>query len=143
MSAANKVPPDSVKGLILISNNFKDFPKEIFRFKNLQYIEIGTYLWGQVLDSLTPKQRKKYIKLEKKVCDRCTVMKYYKPNIIKNIPKEIVDLKQLEVIDCMGTLIKSPCEFKKIYDFLPNQVSIIPDIKLFQELNHNELNKCK
>jgi Leucine-rich repeat (LRR) protein len=141
-SNADKVPADSVKALILRSNNFKDFPKEIFKYKNLQYLEIGTYSWGLVLDSLTPKQKKEYEKLKEKACDRCGVNKYYKTNYLYRIPKEINQLKHLEVLDISGAHLKDPCGIYKDYEML-SDIEVIPNKQNFENLFHNDLLKCK
>lgn len=134
--AANKVPVDSVQGLSLMSNNFKDFPKEVLRYKNLKYLEIGTYYYSEVLDSLDKNQLKKYEYYKKKYSVRgmYTMMGKYKTNKIKNIPKEIQKLNKLEVVDFMTARIYSKKKFRKIYSYLPN-TEILPD-KDFLEQNY-------
>lgn len=126
LEEANKVHPDSVYGLQLYSNGFKNFPKEIFKFKNLKYLEVGNSLWVQVLDSLTPKKRKKYYKLKRETCDRCEVMRYYKPNIIRSIPKEIKSLKKLEHCNFVTADIRSWRRYVKIFEYLPNAYILPP-----------------
>jgi hypothetical protein len=117
---ANKVHPDSVEGLWLISNGYKDFPRELLKFKNLRYLEISSYYWYEVLDSLTPRQRKKYYKLEKETCDRYMIYRFYKPNTIVSFPKEISELNKLEVCFFVNTPIRSWKKYIKIFDYLPN-----------------------
>lgn len=132
-AAANKAPIDSVQGLSLMSNNFKDFPKEVLKFKNLKYLEIGTYYYSEVLDSLDKNQLKKYeyYKIKYSVLEMHTVMGKYKTNSIKKIPKEIQTLNKLEVVDFMTARIYSKKKFQKIYSYLPN-TDILPDKDLLE-----------
>ncbi len=122
---ANKVHPDSVYGLELTSNGFKDFPREILKFKNLKYLEIGSYYWYSVLDSLTSQERKEFDSLEADTCDRCMVNKFFKANIIYSFPKGIKDLKKLEFCDFSTADIRNWRKFKRIYRYLPH-TRIIP-----------------
>ncbi len=126
LAEASNVHPDSVQGLHLYSNAFNDFPKDILKFKNLKYLEIGSYMWANVLDSLTPKQRKKYNKLKRKTCDGCAVWRYYKPNIIRSIPKEIKNLKKLEHCNFVTADIRSWQRYVKIFKYLPNAYILPP-----------------
>ena len=132
-AAANKVPSDSVEGLSLMSNNFKDFPKEVLKYKNLKYLEIGNYYYSEVLDSLNKRQLKKYeyYKIKYSVKGMYTVMGHYKTNKIKNIPKEIQTLNKLEVVDFMTARVYSKKKFQKIYIYLPN-TDILPDKDLLE-----------
>lgn len=129
ITEAAKVTPDSVKSLDLISNNFKDFPNEILLFKNLENLYIDSYSWHQVLDSLTQDEKKLYYELKANTCDRCGVMKFYKINTIKSIPRSIKKLKKLKNISIGdGVKITNTKKFKRIYRWLPN-VDIWPRLE--------------
>lgn len=118
---ANKVNPDSVIGLDLTSQGFQDFPREILKFRNLQYLNIDSYNWGQVLDSLTDLQRELYYQLKEQACDRCGVMKFYKGSTIKTIPRRLKKLSKLEYVSFgEGVRISNKRKFKKIYKYLPD-----------------------
>lgn len=82
-------------------------------------------MWFEVLDSLTPKQRREHDSLKAKLPDILEVNKLYKPNSIRHIPKEIANLKQLEFVDLSGVIIKNKKKFRKIYEYLPRAV-ILP-----------------
>lgn len=124
------VNTDSVFGLKLKGNNFKNFPKEVFKYKNLKYLEISNYLWSDVLDSLTLKEKEEFYRIKEKTPDGYLILKYYKTNYIRNIPKEIKSLKYLEFIDLTGAIIKNKRKFNKIYTYLPN-VIILPKKEYF------------
>lgn len=123
--SANKVHPDSVEGLYLLSNGFKDFPKDILKYKNIRYLKFGAYTWDEVKDSLSKKQLLEYEKIKEKYPLSYSVRKFYKRNQIKHIPKEIKELKQLEIVDMLSAEIKNKRKFMKIYEYLPN-ASITP-----------------
>ncbi|MFN7910299.1 MAG: hypothetical protein ACK5QC_00645 [Bacteroidota bacterium] len=126
IALATKVNPDSVFGLDLVSQQLKDFPKEILKFRNLRYLNIDSYNWSSVLDSLTSEERKLYQELKSKTCDKCGVMKFYKSSIIKSIPKGISNLKKLEYVNFgEGVRLLNIKQFKKIYSYLP-QTLIFP-----------------
>jgi hypothetical protein len=95
LSDANKVNRDSVEGLVLCSNGFLDFPREILKFKNLKYLNICSESWRHHKDSLTDKQIK--------INDSIEIVKVieidFKPNHIKSIPKKMKKMKKLEMID--------------------------------------------
>ncbi len=128
LSAASKVHPDSVKGLRLYFWNLKDFPKEVLRYKKLKYLEIGSYRWVEIVDSLPMKEKKRFEKIKKeyKDLDMWGVKHYTKGCRIVNIPAEIKELKELVAIDMLGVWIANKRKFKKIFEYLPN-VDIIPD----------------
>lgn len=125
LSSVSKLNPDSIEGLILIGNDFNDFPKEVLRFKNLRYLEIDSYRWSEVLDSLTAEQKAEYYRIKANSPEGFLIQKFYKPNRVRRIPKKIKSLKKLEVVDLSGVIIKDKRRFVKIYKYLPN-VEIIP-----------------
>lgn len=125
LAEARRVHPDSVNGLVLKSNGFKDFPKEILKYKNLRVLDFDAYLWQDVLDSLTEKDKKEYFYLKSHLpnkfvsFDGSVVYKYYKKSQIKVIPEEIKSLNKLELISFTCVTIKYKNKFKKIYKYLP------------------------
>jgi hypothetical protein len=123
---ANKVNPDSVEGIELGSNNFKDFPKEVLKFKNLKYLSICSYRWTHYRDSLSAEQIRINDSIERKDD------KYvdYKPNRIKNIPKGLRKLKKLEMIDFSTAYIGDMFKIAhQLYKYAP-QAERIPDYKI-------------
>lgn len=121
LSEAHKVNPDSVEGLVLCSNNFKDFPVEVLKFKNLKYLNICSYSWHNVLDSLTSEQRHIYDSVERRRPNDC--MFRFKPNIIRHIPKEIKKLKKLEMVDFSSADISRNAGMQLI-KYLPNATTL-------------------
>lgn len=128
LNSANKTNPDSVFGLDLTSQGLLDFPKQILKFKNLKYLNISSYNWSEVLDSLTETQKNLYFQLKQNACEGCGVMRFYKPSTVTNIPKKIKKLNRLEYVNFgEGVSIKNLKKFKKIYKYLPNCL-IYPNI---------------
>jgi len=85
---------DSVLYLDLRNNNLKKFPKEIFLFKNLRYLDLTSVYSKEYIDSLPPKIKRKYIENMRKH-PRIYGSVAYKPNNIKKIPKDIEQLSSL------------------------------------------------
>jgi Leucine-rich repeat (LRR) protein len=121
---ANKVHPDSVLGLVLCSNNFKDFPKEILKFKNLKYLNICSSRWTRYRDSLSAEQIRINDSIERK--DDITID--YKPNYINKIPKGLRKLKKLEMIDFSSAYVSNNVAYQ-LFKYAP-QALCIPDYKI-------------
>jgi hypothetical protein len=121
LQSALKINPDSVVALDLTSQGLYDFPEEILRFKNLMYLNIDSYSWEQALDSLTESEKQLYYELKAQVCDKCGVMRYFRPSTINYIPRKIKHLKKLEYISFgEGVYLHNKRKFKRIYRYLPN-----------------------
>lgn len=102
LDEANKVNPDSVLYLELMSKGYKDFPQEILKFKNLETLDLGTLHYLDVPEQLNRRQLRKLNRLKKKCnCDEPSTP-VYKPNYIKNVPKDISKLTKLRFINLDG-----------------------------------------
>lgn len=136
LNAASKVNPDSVKGLDLMSCGFKDFPKEILKYKNLIVLNIDAYNWSDVPDSLTVKQKKYFEKVKKNNTSLLPIDFFWKPSTIKKWPKEIKELKNLKYL-CLGGGVraKNKRKFLKIYEYLPN-TSIYSELGDREDIKH-------
>ncbi|HXD94353.1 MAG TPA: hypothetical protein VNX01_14200 [Bacteroidia bacterium] len=125
---ASKVNPDSVFGLVLKSKGFKGFPKEIFKYKNMQILDLGAFNWDEAYSTLmTSKEQKKADKKKKKL-GNLYYPPCYKSNNIFDIPimevKTLTGLVYLN-IDCCGYKSKVMCELLKM---MP-QLEIYPNIE--------------
>lgn len=118
MVEVNKQNPDSVKDLIFISAGFKDFPGEIFKFKNLKFLLFECYVWGEkndslnISDSLSAEGKKKY--LSNKTAYDSLLFECYKPSTIKRLPGKLKKIKHLEVLDAEACIIKNKAQFYKV-----------------------------
>jgi len=128
---AQKANIDSVFGLKLMSNGFEKFPMEILKFKKLKYLEIGSYLWQDVIDSLTIAEKKELEERQKNMPYGATIYKYYKISKISNIPPDINLLTDLEILDFTSVKLNYK-KFRKIYKYLPNTL-VLPDKKTIQD----------
>lgn len=125
---AQKAIIDSVECLILVGYPFKDFPKEVLKFKKLRHLYIGA--------SLRPKHKKdESIQMSKLIDSLFKVgelgpykyTEFYNYPVIKSIPKEISELSYLQDLFMYHIKIKNKKKFKKIYKYLPNTI-ITPSI---------------
>src|ERR1035437_6479471 len=116
---ADKVPVDSVLGLILKSKEFKKFPKEIVKYKNLQILDLSSLVWDEVYDSLMTKKEKKYVDRMRKKMGLYYVPRSYKPNVLYDIPQEIFTFKKLKYFDWDGAYI-TLIEVCKLHKLLPD-----------------------
>jgi len=128
---ALKVNPDSVFGIELRSMGLKDFPVEILKFKNIEFIDLSCFYWYQVPEKLSTKQR---IVLESALKRRGSELEnVYNQNHIKKIPTEITKLKRLEVINITLCDIKLKT-VKKLSDLIPKTI-IIPSYETLKGIN--------
>lgn len=102
MDEANKANPDSVLYLELMSQGFNNFPIDVIKFKNLEVLDLGTLHYLDVPDRLNKRQLRKLNRL-KRWC-HCVEPRTpeYKPNYIKNVPKDITKLTKLRYINLDG-----------------------------------------
>ena len=135
--AANKIHSDSVKGLLLIGIKFNKFPKEIFKYKNLQYLYIGSEARLAHTEKLSKKNQQVMDSLFKRGKIFPGYTEYYNRSKIKTIPKRIAELKYLEDV-FLADLIINKRKFKKIYKYLPT-THITPDINELQDCHNGKL----
>ena len=100
--------PDKVYKLILRKKKYKTFPKEIARFKNLQYLDISKNNIEEI-----PSEAVNLDKMQYFYCSRCKLkslpnfinkwnhLKYINvnQNEIENIPESFCELEELQVAD--------------------------------------------
>lgn len=127
---ARKVNPDSVFGLWLPCEGLKKLPKEILRYKNLEFLSFVKSDWSvpiiynKILPSRLKKKRKR---LERKMLKSITGNHWsldiknfdYKPNKIRRLPDSIGKLKKLKYLEIFDI------DFD--YDYLPNLQKILPN----------------
>jgi len=127
LPSAMKANPDSVEGLSLCSNGFKDFPVEILRFKKLKFLEICNFASKELKDILS-----KPLGIQK----NSGKLEYENENLILNIPKGIKKLTALELVDFSSVRISRKA-IHRLYKFLP-KAERLPDYKLQKILEKNE-----
>lgn len=121
--------PDSVFCLDLGSWGYKDFPMEIFKFKNLVFLSLAPYTWLDVPERLNKWQKRQLEKMKKESFEPYTP--FYKNNKIKHLPKEITTLSKLEYIDIDGAKYEYEI-LKELTEKLPN-VTIMPNINCINQ----------
>jgi hypothetical protein len=139
LSAADSVNADSVYA-IAISKKTVGIPKQILKYKNLQYLYLGSI--AKVKDETKKLTKKEIIENKKRDSltskySSCNEAREVRPRytgyyVIKYIPEWISQLKKLEEINFIDAKIKKVKKYEKIFDYLP-KVYIRPDTF---DLNH-------
>ncbi|GIV28371.1 MAG: hypothetical protein KatS3mg027_2185 [Bacteroidia bacterium] len=100
--------PDKVYKLVLRKKKFKSFPKEIYQFKNLQYLDLSKNNIKELPEDLDSLKLLQYF-----ACSKCNISKipksignlkylYYlnlNQNNIDSLPDEIGNLERLQMLD--------------------------------------------
>lgn len=127
---ARKVNPDSVFGLWLPCEGLKKWPKEILRYKNLEFLSFVKSDWSEpiVYNKILPNRlKKKRKRLERRMLKSIKGNHWsldikgrdYKPNKIKRLPESIGGLKKLKYLEIFDIGFD--------YDYLPNLQKILPN----------------
>jgi len=113
-----------VKCLSLQSKEYKEFPKEILKLKNIVWLDISAYdksqLYSNILKNKADKE--KYLKQHHHQSLGPWIlypMGPYNRNKIKSIPKEIENLKNLKMLDISNNNLTKK-QIKKLKMLLPN-----------------------
>ncbi|MGZ3864344.1 MAG: hypothetical protein ACXVPN_03925 [Bacteroidia bacterium] len=139
---ADKVNPDSVKGLVLKSKGFKNFPTQILKYKNLEVLDLSAFNWDEAYDTLMSKSEKQKRDKKAKKLGNLYFPPCYKPNLIFDLPvSELKELKKLIFmnIDCCGRKAAKLCELLKL---MP-QLEIDPDVEHMMYINTGQECKCR
>lgn len=116
--AAMKEPEKVVK-LVLRKQKYKEFPKEIWNFPNLQYLDLSKNQITEFPDSLGKLKNLQVLHLSK--------------NKIEGLPRELGDLQNLVILDInQNELTMLPPQIGKLkklkyLDLWSNSISIFPD----------------
>ncbi|MGZ4089884.1 MAG: leucine-rich repeat domain-containing protein [Bacteroidia bacterium] len=100
--------PDDVIKLSLRKKKFKEFPREVYAFKNLQYLDISKNSINEIPDSITT-----FTSLQYLICSKCGLkrltnhigklknLKYLNvnQNDIERLPYSFGELENLEIAD--------------------------------------------
>lgn len=114
------INPDSVLVLAIKFEKLNDFPKEILKFKNLHFLSL--------IPAEQSEANKKGLlsKEQKRIYDSLNIVYKYRTwdaplhkNKIKNVPREISQLKKLEILNIYTVKI-SKRNVKKLIKYLPN-----------------------
>ncbi|HEU4719141.1 MAG TPA: leucine-rich repeat domain-containing protein [Bacteroidia bacterium] len=111
--------PDKVVKLVLRKQHLKSFPKEIWNFPNLQYLDLSKNQISDFPDSLGKLKNLQVLHLSR--------------NKIESLPREIGDLSNLKILDInQNELIALPPQIGKLtnleyLDLWSNNLSIFPD----------------
>ncbi|MCU0360829.1 MAG: hypothetical protein MUF75_08950 [Bacteroidia bacterium] len=112
---------DSVKGILFLSANLKDFPIEVLRYKNLVAIDFHNWTWEQRYSDLNKSQKRKYTKAYNIRGNVPYIA--YKPSTIKRVPEELKNLKNLKFLNIFSTVISDP-EIQRV-------MTVFPELKLY------------
>jgi hypothetical protein len=131
---AEQFNPDSVKGLCLQSKGYKDFPKEILKYKNIIVLDLSSKHLDEMVEYLNRSEKKAY---KKRMQNGGKQFGYplFRPNSIVTIPDEIINLKKLKVIHLMDMYVSIEA-IKKIEQLLPNVIVIPSSENLEAELKN-------
>lgn len=77
--------PDAVIKLTLRKKKYKEFPRELYKFKNLQYLDISKNSIQELPDSITQFKNLQYLNVSK--------------NSLKKLPNNFGDLKNLKHVN--------------------------------------------
>lgn len=130
---ASNVNPNSVEGLVLCSNGFNDFPKEILKFKNLKYLNLCNYSWKHFKDSLSTEEIFKYDSIQK----QSGVDIIFRPNYIQTIPRGLKKLKKLEIVDFSAIQVSDVAK-RKMLKYLPKETERYPDYRILKTMRKEE-----
>lgn len=100
--------PDKVFKLVLRKKNYKTFPREVFQFKNLQYLDLSKNNIKEIPDDIEQLKLLQYF-----ACSKCKISRlpenigklshlYYlnfNQNNLDSLPESIGQLKKLQVLD--------------------------------------------
>ncbi len=138
---ADKVNPDSVFCLALKSKGFKNFPKEVLKYKNLQILDLSAFNELEVYDSLmTKEEKRKADKYKRKTPAFIYYPRCYRGNNLFDIPasdvRKLIKLIYMNV-DCCHYKLQQMCDLQKV---LPN-MEIDPPIEyMIFEVKNKECN---
>lgn len=111
--------PDAVVKLVLKKKHLKDFPAEIFKFKNLQYLDISKNSIKELPEGIGQLKNLQYL-----ICSKTG---------LERIPKEIGQLKHLKYININQNELESlPPQFGsleslEIADMWSNELADFPE----------------
>jgi Leucine-rich repeat (LRR) protein len=100
--------PDAVTKLVLRKQHLKSFPKEILKFKNLQYLDISKNTIAELPDSIDLLNDLQYFACSKtglkrlpKQIGKLHHLKYlnFNQNDLESLPPQIGNLENLEMLD--------------------------------------------
>ena len=131
---AEHLHPDSIKGFSLQSKGYKDFPKEVLKYKNIVVLDLSSKKLDEMIEYLNRSERRAYGKRKKHGGDKFGYP-LFRPNTVLTVPDEIANLKQLKLIHLMDMYITIDA-IRKIESLLPDVV-VIPsskDLEMKEEL---------
>lgn len=129
---AEQLNPDSVKGFCLQSKGYKDFPKEILKYKNIIVLDLSSKHLDEMVEYLNRSEKKAY-KKRKQNGGKQFGYPLFRPNTVLTIPEDITSLKKLKVIHLVDMYVSLEA-IKKIEQLLPNVIVIPTSENLEAEL---------
>ena len=115
---AEQLNPDSVKGFSLQSKGYRDFPKEVLKYKNIVVLDLSSKHLDEMVEYLNRSEERAY-KKRKQNGGRQFGFPLFRPNSVITIPDEIVNLKKIKLIHLMDMYVNIEA-IKKIEKLLPN-----------------------
>lgn len=123
---AEQLNTDSVKGFSLQSKGYKDFPKEVLKYKNIVVLDLSSKKLDEMVEYLNRSEKKVYEKRKKNGGAKFGYP-LFRPNTVLTVPDEIVNLKKLKLIHLMDMDVTIDA-IKKIEKLLPN-CEVVPSSK--------------
>ena len=130
LTCAKQNNPDSVKGLVLQSRGYKDFPIEVLKYKNIEILDFSSKKLDEMFEYLNRKERKIFNKRKKHGGENFGYPDF-RINRILTIPDEIASLQKLKLINLMDTYTTIDA-IKKLERLLPN-CEIMPSSKFMED----------
>jgi Leucine-rich repeat (LRR) protein len=126
--------PDAVTKLVLRKQHLKSFPKEILKFKNLQYLDISKNSISELPDSIYLLSNLQYFACSKtglkrlpKEIGKLTNLTYlnFNQNDLESLPVQIGNLEKLEILDL----------WSNNFDEYPSSLSSLKSLKVIDLRN--------
>lgn len=126
LAYAEKLNPDSVKGFSLQSKGYRDFPKEVLKYKNITVLDLSSKQLDEMVEYLNRSEKKVYKKRKQNGGSQFGYP-LFRPNRVITVPEEIIKLKKLKLIHLMDMYVTVDA-IKRIEKLLPN-CEVVPSSK--------------
>ncbi len=128
------INPDAVVKLVLRKQHLKTFPKEIYAFKNLQYLDLSKNAIHEIPDSISVLTQLQYLAISKnglqkitKDIGKLTNLTYLNlnQNDLEYLPPQIGNLQKLQTLDL----------WSNNFDVYPESLSMLTSLRVIDLRN--------